>query len=135
NSSDDEDKNIKLDTTNKKYPEYVNLKKQVGSGQQETINEFAEGVKLNNLAISEKQKQIELLDRAHQSKDSSEALRLTKEAEEHQLRSEKNNNLSKEKFAIAQKKTVEVKQLGSEMNKIKSELVVKNSETVPTLLA
>jgi hypothetical protein len=100
-----------IDKSNPDYPKYVSLKNDVQKGQVETINVFADAIRISKLASEERDLEGKLMDQARMETDSAKKADLIRQSFEHKAQAEKYESDAKEKFAEAQKHTNEVKGL------------------------
>ncbi len=115
NISAENESEANIDTLNPEYPKYVSLKADINKGQVETIDVFAEAIRLSKLASEERDKETALMDQARMEKDSAKKSDLIRQSFEHKAQAEKYESESREKFAEAQKHTNEVKGMKSEL--------------------
>ncbi len=113
NLSDESEANI--DKSHPDYPKYVSLKSDIQKGQVETIDVFAEAIKLSKLASEERDLEVSLMDQARMESDSVKKADLIRQSFEHKAQAEKYESESKEKFAEAQKHTNDVKGLKAQL--------------------
>jgi hypothetical protein len=111
-----------INVNHPKYPEYKQVQTEITNSQVETINLFAEGVNLNKQAVEEKQRQVDLMDSAQKIEDPLAREAVLQEAEDLGIRSDRNQELSKEKLNASQAKTHEVKALTRNMESLKQEM-------------
>ena len=127
---------IKIDTVgiNLKHPDfprYVDVNKKITAKQVETIDVFAEAVNQNKLAVDQKQQQNKLMDQAEVEQDRPTKAQIFIKADAYRDSSKKNEKESEEKFAIAQKKTGEVKELNTAMIDLRKRIAIPG-RTLPT---
>ena len=120
---------IKIDTVginvkHPDFPKYVDVNKKITGKQVETIDVFAEAVNQNKLAVDQKQQQNKLMDQAEVEQDRPTKAQIFIKADAYRDSSKKNEKESEEKFAIAQKKTSEVKELNSEMVDLRKRIAI-----------
>jgi|GEM_PF-6425593 len=114
-----------LDTTKPEYPKYVETQKEILEKQTETVKRFVEGMQLNKMAVAMKGDEMKLRDKAEVTADKKEKARLIEKADSLAMEADIITNHSKEKLAIAQKNTGDVKSLTTKSDKLKAVLVVK----------
>ena len=129
---DKNDSEANLDTLHPDYPMYFKLKKEITSKQVETIDVFAEAINLNNKSVQEKENELALMDSAYAETDKDKKSDYIKRSFEQKALSEKHAQEAKEKFAIAQQHTQEVKGLRLELASVKDKISRKSDQNVLT---
>ena len=119
---DKNDSEANLDTLHPDYPIYVKLKKDILGKQVETIDVFAEAINLNKKSIEEKDNELALMDSAQVETDKDKKSDFIKRSFEQKALSEKHAREAKEKFAMAQQHTQEVKGMKSELASVKERI-------------
>ncbi len=119
-----------LDTTKPEYPKYVVVQKEILQKQTETVNTFVEGMQLNKKALEIKDREMKLRDQAQLTPDKKEKAMLVDKADSLAMEGDIITKRSKEKLAVAQAHTREVKTLTTQSDKLKEGLIIKQpSET------
>ncbi len=120
---------IKIDTVginvkHEDFPKYVEINKKIVGKQVETIDVFAQAVNQNKLAVEQKQEQNKLMDKAETEFDRPTKAQIFIQADKMRDSSKINEKEAEAKFAMAQKKTNEVKSLTSEMDSIRKRISI-----------
>ena len=123
-SQDKNNSDSNLDTLHPDYPMYVKLKKDITDRQVTTIDVFAQAINLNKKSIEEKEYELALMDSAQAETDKDKKSDFVKRSFEQKTLSEKHGREAKELFALAQKHTLEVKGMKSELASIMDRITI-----------